>query len=217
MKGMFDRKFLIFSGISLVITVGLVVMLYLYWDQPIVNWVDFKNFKRFMVLKAFTYIATAIKFLAALILVGLAIIRTWRSWNAFMVILLAASLSAILGEAVVDALKIIFGRYWASTWVNHNPSLISDSAYGFHFFHVGLAYGSFPSGHTAIVFGAMTVILLKMPKWFPLCIALVALQIIGLVGMNYHFLSDILAGAYIGTMTALFTLKLLILELQTTH
>lgn len=204
---MFTRRFLIYSSIAFVLTAVLVTILYLYCDRSVVTWANKENLNRFIFFKGITYIATMIRLLSVFTLVSLTFVRMWRQLTPLMVVLLVASLSTIIGEAIVEALKTLFGRYWPATWVNQNPAFLSDGAYGFHFFRLGVDYGSFPSGHSAVVFGAMTVIWVKFPKWIPLCLAAEALEIIGLVAMNYHFLSDIAGGAFIGIMTALFALR----------
>ncbi len=52
----------------------------------------------------------------------------------------------------------VFGRDWPETWIDNNPSLIRDGAYGFHPFHGNSAYGSFPSGHTARTLAVAAVV-----------------------------------------------------------
>lgn len=49
--------------------------------------------------------------------------------------------------------------HWPATWSNNNPSLLKDNAFGFHFWKWDNGtYGSFPSGHTALVACAATLI-----------------------------------------------------------
>ena len=58
--------------------------------------------------------------------------------------------SVIFSYLLQNKLHEVFGRYWPMTWVAHNPSLIGEGDYGFHFFHSGNAFQSFPSGHTTV-------------------------------------------------------------------
>src|SRR6202035_331252 len=84
------------------------------------------------------------------VLVLLAVVRmAWGPLSRLERTLFAASVSLMVAVAFEYYLKFLFGRYWPETWVDDNPSLIGDGAYGFHPFHFGTAYGSFPSGHTA--------------------------------------------------------------------
>jgi membrane-associated phospholipid phosphatase len=114
---------------------------------------------------------------------------------------LLCAISVVTSAEIKDQLKFMFGRTWPETWVNDNPSLIRDGAYGFNFFHGGRGYNSFPSGHTTVVCAAMVVLWFLYPRWRPLW-ALIALAVaVGLVGANYHFLADVIAGAFIGIST----------------
>jgi membrane-associated phospholipid phosphatase len=108
------------------------------------------------------------------------------------------SLSIIFTEAIKNALKFIFGRTWPETWVQNNPSFIRDGVYGFHFMHGGTAYQSFPSGHMAATCTVISVLWIRYPRfrWFYLIVGLLIGA--GLVGANYHFLSDVIAGAFVG-------------------
>jgi membrane-associated phospholipid phosphatase len=84
--------------------------------------------------------------------------------------------------------------------VRNNPSLIHDGVYGFNPFHeAGIAYASFPSGHTAAICALMSVLWICYPRFWPVYLAAILAVSIGLVGADYHFLSDVIAGAFVGT------------------
>ena len=102
---------------------------------------------------------------------------------------------------IKDQLKFIFGRTWPETWVQDNPSFIRDGVYGFHFMHGGGGYQSFPSGHMAATCAVISVLWVWYPRsrWLG---AFAAIAVgAGLVGANYHFLSDVIAGAFVGIST----------------
>lgn len=120
-------------------------------------------------------------------------------------VLLALSVSIILADQFRESLSYVFGRYWPETWINNNPSLIENGAYGFHFFHEGSAYGSFPSGHAARIVALAAVIWIACPKWRWACIAASLAVCIGLLGMNYHFVGDVIAGAVVGGIVGAYT------------
>jgi len=199
-----SKAFIILFLTVFFLTSGLVILSYLFVDRELSTWVYEKNFGRFLFLKGFSEIAKYINGLAALSLIYFGIKRLWKKGKFKEQTFLAIALSSILSATLTDTLKAFFGRYWPATWVNNNPSWIQDKAYGFHFFQIGWEYASFPSGHTAIIVSVGTLIWLAFPKWRFLSILLIALEAIGLLGMNYHFFSDILAGAFIGWLTALF-------------
>jgi membrane-associated phospholipid phosphatase len=133
----------------------------------------------------------------------------WWAWHprGGAKILLAFSLSLIVAEAIKDQLKWCFGRYWPETWVNNNPSLIQNGAYGLHPFHKGIAYESFPSGHTLVVFSLASIAWLLWPRWRWLWSLGVLAVVVGLLGMNFHFVGDIVAGAFLGSITGVCTIK----------
>ena len=74
--------------------------------------------------------------------------------------------------------------------------------------HGGASFASFPSGHMSVTLAAMTCLWFFYPK-FRWLYSLIALCVaIGLLLMNYHFLSDVIAGSYLGFITAYFALQL---------
>lgn len=68
---------------------------------------------------------------------------------------------------------------------------------------------SFPSGHTALAFAMAFVFYRKLPK----CYGVLALVVAGLVGfsrvyLGVHYLSDVVAGAFVGYVAAVIAEKL---------
>jgi membrane-associated phospholipid phosphatase len=115
-------------------------------------------------------------------------------------VILLGGVSLAVGEAIKDQLKFAFGRTWPETWIRNNPSFIRDHVFGFFPFHGGPGYNSFPSGHTTAICAVMSVLWICYPRFralYALCIAAVA---IGLVGANFHFLGDVIAGGYLGSL-----------------
>lgn len=111
---------------------------------------------------------------------------------------LTASVALIVAVALKDQLKYVFGRAWPETFIHNNPSLIGDGTYGFFWFHGGPEFASFPSGHTTVAAAVATVVGCAYPRLKPLCWLLVLSVVIGLLGMDYHFVSDMIAGGCLG-------------------
>lgn len=111
---------------------------------------------------------------------------------------LVASLSVIIAEVTKNQLKILFGGTWPETWAGNNPSFIRDGVYGFHFLQGGGAYNAFPSGHMATTSAVLAVLWFWYPqlRWLYAIAGLAAGG--GLVAANYHFLSDVVAGGFLG-------------------
>jgi membrane-associated phospholipid phosphatase len=121
-----------------------------------------------------------------------------RSLSKFQSAGLVCSLSVIIAEVTKNQLKVLFGRAWPETWAGNNPSFIRDGDYGFHFLHGGGAYNAFPSGHMATTCAMLSVLWFSYPRprWL---YAMAGLMVgAGLVVANYHFLSDVIAGAFLG-------------------
>lgn len=118
------------------------------------------------------------------------------------------SVSLIFAEAIKDQLKFIFGRTWPETWIKNNASFIHDGVYGFNFLHGGSEYQSFPSGHMATTCAVLSVFWLWYPKFRGLYAVAGFAVAAGLVGANYHFLSDVIAGAFVGISTGWFAVAI---------
>ena len=108
------------------------------------------------------------------------------------------SLSVTMVQAFKNLLKFAFGRTWPETWIDNNPSFIRDDAYGFHWFHGGGGYESFPSGHMAVTCAVLSVLWICYPRLKPLYLLAGLAVAVGLVGANFHFLSDVIAGSFVG-------------------
>jgi len=122
--------------------------------------------------------------------------------------LLLLSVSILVTFVLKNDLKWLFSRYWPLTWIQNNPSWISNHVYGFQWFRGPLFQGddatsAFPSGHTAVAFAALLPIGLNYRNLLPLCIALASLEGIAMIVYDYHFFSDVLAGALVGTACVL--------------
>jgi membrane-associated phospholipid phosphatase len=109
----------------------------------------------------------------------------------------------LIAWALKEELKWAFGRTWPETWLKPvpNPSYFGDGTYGFFPFHGGQAYASFPSGHTTAItaFAGSLWYLCPRARW--LGIVLTLCVVIGLLGADYHWLSDIIAGGILGGTT----------------
>jgi membrane-associated phospholipid phosphatase len=140
----------------------------------------------------------SIPLLAALVFIacGLAVIigRRFSKLEATIAICTIGALATIV---IKDQLKFVFGRTW--------PYLLRNDVYGFNFFRSGKSFESFPSGHAAIAAVVLTVLWVLFPNKRAFCVMGIVAVDIGLVALNLHFLSDVIAGSFLGVSTGLFT------------
>lgn len=187
--------------LSLVATTFAVVISYVWIDRPVALFIHLHgpSHEAFAQLthipEPFIPLAVAVfLILGARILAG-------RPLTEIYTTSLICSISLIMAEATKDQLKFIFGRLWPETWILNNPSFIHDGAYGFNLFHGGAGYASFPSGHTSVTCAVVSVLWILHPKLRALYVQVALTVAVGLVGANYHFFSDIIAGAFVGVST----------------
>ena len=107
-------------------------------------------------------------------------------------------MSTLAAIVVKDQLKFVFGRTWPESWGPGILSLVQNNVYGFHFFHAGKAFKSFPSGHAAVAAASLSVIYMLWNKLRVFSAACMVAIDVGLILLNLHFLSDVVAGTFVG-------------------
>ena len=202
----YNKKFFLKVFFELIILTAIVLLCVYYIDKPLAYWIHQHHipnqyFKWLTKIPEYLWVASPILLIASILYTSLI-----GKSNVFTAVF-NMSLSLIIARFFVDYSKFIFGRYWPLTWVNHNPSLIKNHAYGFHFFHKGVAYQSFPSGHTAMTFAFFVALFITYPKMKYPVLAVCLLVMLGIIGMDYHFLSDVIAGSFLGSLVAVMVAK----------
>lgn len=196
-----DYRRLLFG--SLAALAGGAVMIgvcYAFVDRPLATWLHAHPPARPALWKELTQPPPILQAWAPLIIALLALRRVLGPLEQWQRALLAGGVSLIVADQFRESLSPIFGRYWPDTWIDNNPSWIRNGAYGFHFFTSGSAYGSFPSGHTARMASLAAVLWAWRPRLGAIGLAAVLATAAGLLALNYHFLSDILAGGLLGAL-----------------
>jgi membrane-associated phospholipid phosphatase len=189
----------------------LVVLCYYFVDAP-VAW--FVHEHRSVSHRFLLWLPTVSDYLKGLAALGVAAIIVWRvlmRGGRIQRVLLALSFGIIGATLLKQGLKQCFGRTWPEGFKpKDGPTLIHDGVYGFHPFHHGSGYESFPSGHAAVICAVMAVLWCAYPRarWlfgligFFLCVAM--------VGLNYHFVGDVIAGSILGAILGVYTAALLV-------
>jgi membrane-associated phospholipid phosphatase len=183
------------------------IITYFYFDIPLVEFVYSLKLREysFIFIKLTQIpevIVTAMYGLVPITLLCMVFKRSviYTKW-VWVIILIGFALLAVM--VIEDSLEYICGRYWPATWIDNNPSWLGNQVYGMNWFQ-GTSKGmqAFPSGHTAVIFTVSIMLFKFYPKFKYIYVLLCLLTVLGLVAMYYHWLSDIIFGAYIGYVCA---------------
>jgi len=99
-----------------------------------------------------------------------------------------------LSGLITDLIKPLVGRL--------RPKLLFEaSLYGFEPLRIGYEYNSFPSGHATTVFALAAALSLFFPRWRLPLVGFAAVVGLSRIIVGAHYLSDVMAGAYVGIMT----------------
>ena len=177
---------------SLVLLTTVIVIFYKWLDGQIAIWVhdvllpyhthDFLNPGRYDPLVPLAGVV--------LILIGLRSLFR-RTPSKVSRVAIIGAVSILTADATKILLKYLFGR-------NPPDALFAapHHAMGFRWFYTGAS--SFPSGHTAAVCAAATVLWLCYPQFRPIYLLGMLMIAAALISANFHFVSDVLAGAFLG-------------------
>ncbi|MBA2654678.1 MAG: phosphatase PAP2 family protein [Gammaproteobacteria bacterium] len=109
-----------------------------------------------------------------------------------------AMLAAIFLET---SLKFLLGRY--------RPELLfQEGLYGFHYLSHQFLMNSTPSGHTTRMFVLVTGCSLVWKRLTPVFILVGLLVCLSRLALEFHYLSDVIFGALLGTLVTLWVAKI---------
>jgi membrane-associated phospholipid phosphatase len=189
------------TAIALVVGAVLTVVCYWWVDRPVARFVHDHRLLPAELWRWAPMIASYLNLVAGLAVLGVVLWRIRKPGGRLQTVLLAISLNLVLTTVLKQLLKWGFGRYWPENWETDIPTLIGSEAYGFHPFHYGDAYESFPSGHAAAICAILSILWLSYPRWRWRYVMVGAAVCSALVGMNYHFVGDVIAGGILGSLT----------------
>ena len=205
------RTLLLRTLIATAFCIGAVLICYFWIDRPVAFFVYDHRINKIQVFRWLTYPPPEVQNWSALALTILMVRRTWGSFLRWQKTLFVACLSLIVADDFRISLGDVFGRYWPETWTHDNSSLIGTGTYGFHPFQRGDDVGSFPSGHATRILAFATVWLIAIPRNRILQVVVIVLSasmLVSLVAMNYHFVSDVIAGSVLGGIVAMYAAQL---------
>lgn len=101
-----------------------------------------------------------------------------------------------LSGIVANLVKFVAGRL--------RPKMLFESGlYGFDLFRIGYEFNSFPSGHATTAFAIAVTCSFIFPKYRILFFLFAVTVAFSRLVLNAHYLSDVIAGACLGTATSI--------------
>lgn len=192
------------------LTLGLlaVAVCYLWVDRPVAFYVHDHAISQYRVFKWLTFPPPWMETWSPLVLALAMLRRAWGPLARWQQTLFVACLSLMVADEFRESLGAMCGRDWPETWHNDNPSLLGSGAYGFHWFVFGDDTGSFPSGHSARILGFASVFWIAFPRSRAACVVVCLPMLLSLVAMDYHFVSDVIAGSVLGGIVGMYAARL---------
>jgi membrane-associated phospholipid phosphatase len=169
------------------------------FDQAVIDWVkahDWKAFKLFAGFLSFWGDWPKLMVFSCLGLAGAWVARSRVVGKVFLCMMIAGTISG----ALVTSVRVLTGRArpnnaesmqeWNGLWRGHQFLMFKNS------------YHSFPSGHTGSAFAFFGVPFFANRRWGGWALLAAAAIAWSRIYLNVHHLSDIMAGALIGLLTA---------------
>jgi len=182
-----------------------VVVCYFSLDRQVAFFVYNHQINDVQIFRWLTFPPPIVQAWTPVVIALLMLIRVRQPFTRWQLALFGACVSLILADQFRTSLGEVCGRYWPETWFDHNRSLIGTGTYGFHPFRSDDDVGSFPSGHAARILGFAGVWWIAYPGIRWLLVVLCLPMLLSLIAMDYHFVSDVIAGGVMGGIVAAYT------------
>ncbi len=115
--------------------------------------------------------------------------RRLAPWTRVPLLYSSGTIWAIAAEFVF---KQILGRG------SPDPTYFANHLYGFRFLHATEGWNSFPSGTATIALTIAAITCLRVRRWRPIVSTMAGLACIGVTVTNGHWVSDVVAGVFLG-------------------
>jgi membrane-associated phospholipid phosphatase len=122
---------------------------------------------------------------------------------------LQCSWALMWGLSTAEVLKRALGRADTEMWTGEYAGGPHLGVYGFHLLHGVQGYQSFPSGTTAATASALGVLWILAPRQRWIWIVILAFVAGALIITNGHFVSDVIAGGFLGATVGWMTVLLM--------
>ena len=197
------------SGLFVTLYAALLAVGFVFVDREVSDFFyHIKNTDFVYVMKYVTRLGEPTLYLAVAGIVYLVHRKSDRPYTRMARFFIAA---VLLSGVIVNVFKGVIGRYRPSEW-------IKSQTYGFdNFSFLEYTANSFPSGHSTTAFAVGVSLALLFPKyrlWFLLAAAAVAST---RVVLYQHYVTDVMAGALVGGITAYTLYRKMILNTIILH
>jgi len=99
---------------------------------------------------------------------------------------------------VALVLKHLFGRTASEIWVAGRTDFTGSGFSSFHLLHGTIGQQGFPSGTASITASIVSVVWILAPKLRPVTILALLIFSTTVVLVNFHYVSDVIAGIFLG-------------------
>ena len=172
-----------------------IVVSYFYVDLPLAIASRSFDTQIVSVFQVITRLGNAVWYLVPAALLFLVFHYAWKKEQWARWCLFVFSTVAVSG-LTTDLFKWLVGRW-------RPKAHLHDQLYGFDYFGVGYEATSFPSGHATTICAFCLAMTLLFPRYRLVWYVLAFLVSISRVIVGAHYLSDVLAGAYVAVITVL--------------
>lgn len=186
--------------LALPAVIAAVVCSYLLFDEDVARWAHHAPRELSEWAGRISDLAHGTPLVVIAVVLGLiaALARKWALVSNALLLIFA--LAATGGVNVL--LKMILGRARPTNQVNEDDIWTGAGHDGFYFFEVGYKLMGFPSGHSAAAGAVAAVGLMIRPTLWPLWLVFAALIPATRVLSNAHYVSDTIAGVWVGAACA---------------
>ncbi|MDV6328533.1 phosphatase PAP2 family protein [Idiomarina sp. Sol25] len=201
---------------SLLITILTVMLCVNYIDHQVVTYLNEHPFKESIGVSIILSIPVLMGLFSILYILAYVLTLYKKVGTSLYKDMFIITVTYMVTVSIKNFLKIAFGR----TWPNQTPSFFPDDniasglkdrgqliTEGFHPFTGLREFASFPSGSTSIAVCFLIMLAVLFPKTrIPAFVIGLSVSVL-LVLTNIHYVSDVIAGLFIGTSAALLSLK----------
>jgi len=197
--------------LALAATVIAVIVCMVYVDRPVADFVE----QHLRHTAFWNVVAIALSPISFIVLAALFFLlccgarmlsgRQLARWTRVPLLCSWATMWAVAAEIIF---KRIFGRGWP------DPTYAQEHLYGFHWLHGTPHWDSLPSGTAAISCAILAVLWSQSPRWRAGGFLIITLLNLAVIVNNYHWVSDVVAGAFLGSTIGWMTVRLQATENQ---